>query len=118
MPPGKYDVCLTLFDANSDGQEFLTQTCYTREKQMLSNLLLVSPFEGDEVSIDIPLFTWTPVLPLNPGAMYRIQIVEILANQTAFEAFRSNPIFFEQSGLMSNIFQYPVSARILSLIHI
>lgn len=113
LPPGQYDVCLTLMDAKaSDGStEFLTQTCYTREKQMLSNLLLVSPFEGDEVAIDMPLFTWTPVTPINPGAMYRIQIVEMLANQTPFEAFRSNPVFYERSGLMSNIFQYPVSAR-------
>ena len=113
LPPGQYDVCLTLLEATaSDGsQEFLTQTCYTREKQMLSNLLLVSPFEESEVVIDMPLFTWTPVTPFNSGAIYRIQMVEVLANQTPFEVFRSNPIFFEQTGLMSNIFQYPVSAR-------
>lgn len=115
IPPGDYDVCLTMVDASAvDGTtDFLTQTCYIVEKQMLSNLFLVSPFEEEEVILDMPLFTWTPVTPINPGAKYRIQIVELLANQTPFEAFRSNPIFFEQSGLMSNIFQYPVRARIM-----
>lgn len=113
LPPGQYDVCLTLFDVNEapGSSKFLTQTCYTREKQMLTSLLLVSPFENEEIKTDMPLFTWTPVTPFNPRAVYRIQMVEVLANQTAFEAFRSNPIFFEQTGLASNIFQYPVAAR-------
>lgn len=113
LPPGDYEVCLTLFDINTpvSSAEFLTQTCYFREKQMFSPLLLVSPFENDEVQIDLPLFTWTAVTPFNPHGMYRIQIVELLANQTPFEAFRSNPVFFEQAGLMSNIFQYPIAAR-------
>lgn len=113
LPPGTYDICLTLYDINNTdpNAEFLTQTCYTREKIMFSPLLLVSPFEEEEIQIDLPLFTWTAVTPFNPRAMYRIQIVEILANQTPFEASRSNPIFFQQTGLMSNIFQYPISAR-------
>lgn len=113
LPPGEYEVCLTLYDINATigGAEFLTQTCYVREVQMFSPLLLVSPFEGEEILIDLPLFTWTAVTPFNPNAMYRLQVVEILANQTPFEAFRSNPIFFEQTGLMSNIFQYPIAAR-------
>jgi len=113
LPPGEYEVCLSLYDINASisSADFLTQTCYVRAKQMFSSLLLVSPFEGEEILIDLPLFTWTAVTPFNPNAMYRIQIVEILANQTPFEALRSNPVFFEQSGLMSNIFQYPVAAR-------
>ncbi|MCB0647466.1 MAG: hypothetical protein KDC49_12445 [Saprospiraceae bacterium] len=113
LPPGQYDVCLSLIDVNEPlgSSKFLTQTCYTREKQMLTSLLLVSPFENEEIKTDMPLFTWTPITPFNPRAVYRIQMVEILANQTPFEAFRANPIFFEQTGLASNIFQYPVAAR-------
>ncbi|MBK9687539.1 MAG: hypothetical protein IPO65_07135 [Saprospiraceae bacterium] len=78
---------------------------------MLSQLLLVSPFEGEEIRVDLPLFTWTAVTPFNAKAMYRIQIVEVLANQTPYHAFRANPIFYEKTGLRSNIMQYPVSAR-------
>ena len=113
LPPGQYDVCLTFypFDATIFGDNFIAQTCYEFEKEMLTSLFLVSPFENEELTLDLPLFTWTAVLPFNPQANYRIQIVELLANQTPFEAFRSNPIFFEQSGLMSNIFQYPIAAR-------
>jgi len=113
LPPGQYDVCLTFYsiDETTFGDNFIAQTCYEFEKEMLTSLFLVSPFENEELTLDLPLFTWTAVLPFNPQANYRIQIVELLANQTPFEAFRSNPIFFEQSGLMSNIFQYPIAAR-------
>ncbi|MBP9196086.1 MAG: hypothetical protein KBF35_00370 [Saprospiraceae bacterium] len=113
LPPGQYDVCLSLYPAGSSGPqgEYFTQTCYTREKEMLSQLLLVSPFEGEEIRVDLPLFTWTAVTPFNAKAMYRIQIVEVLANQTPYHAFRANPIFYEKTGLRSNIMQYPVSAR-------
>ena len=113
LPPGRYDVCLTLYpaDATSFDDNFIAQTCYERDKVMLNQLFLVSPFENDEILVDLPLFTWTAILPFNPDAMYRIQIVEVLANQTPFEAFRSNPIFFEESRLRTNIFQYPVPAR-------
>ncbi|MFZ1787817.1 MAG: hypothetical protein WAT92_05880 [Saprospiraceae bacterium] len=113
LPPGQYDVCLTLYTAGSvgTGQEYLTQTCFTRDKEMLSQLLLVSPFEEEEILVDLPLFTWTAVTPFNSEAMYRLQIVEVLANQTPFHAFNANPIFFEKVGLKSNIMQYPISAR-------
>lgn len=113
LPPGQYDVCLTLYPASSNNTqgEFVTQTCYSREKEMLTQLLLVTPFEEEEIKIDLPLFTWTTVTPFNTEAMYRIQIVEMLSNQTPYQAFRANPIFFEQKGLKSNILQYPISAR-------
>ena len=113
LPPGTYDVCLTLYEIGTTdfNDNYIAQTCYQREKVMPNQLFLVSPFEGDEVSVDLPLFTWTAIMPFNPDAMYRLQIVEVLANQTPYEAFRSNPIFYQESGLRSNIFQYPVSAR-------
>jgi hypothetical protein len=78
---------------------------------MLSQLYLVSPFEGEEITLDLPLFTWTSVTPFHPNAVYRLQVVEILAGQTPYEAFRSNPLWLEQKGLNSNIMQYPLAAR-------
>lgn len=113
LPPGQYDVCLSLYSAGSGipQGEYLTQTCYTRDKEFLSQILLISPFEDEVIKVDLPLFTWTAVTPFNSEAMYRIQIVEILANQTPFHAFNANPVFFEKTGLKSNIMQYPVSAR-------
>ena len=80
---------------------------------MLSFLFLVSPFEGEEIFLDLPLFTWTPVTPLSPYGVYRIQIVEILGPQTSYEAFRANPLFYESTNLRTNLFQYPIAARSL-----
>ncbi len=116
LPPGEYNVCLSLFEEGSiDGNKpFLTQTCYVREVASLSPLLLVSPFDGDEIVTMLPLFSWTAVTPVIPEARYQIQMVELLANQTAVHAFRANPLFFSKGGLISNIMQYPVSARALN----
>lgn len=116
LPPGEYNVCLSLFEEGSiDGNKpFLTQTCYVREVASLSPLLLVSPFDGDEIVTMLPLFSWTAVTPVIPEARYQIQMVELLANQTAVHAFRANPLFFSKGGLISNIMQYPVSDRALN----
>mgnify|MGYP001340750337 CR=1 FL=1 len=116
LPPGEYNVCLSLYEAGAiDGNKpFLTQTCYTREVTSLSPLLLVSPFDEDEILTMLPLFSWTAVTPIIPEARYQIQMVELQANQTGVRAFRANPLYFSSNGLVSNIMQYPISARSLN----
>lgn len=116
IPPGQYEVCLSLYTEKGETDikptgDFLTQTCYTANKEILNSLFLVSPFDESEINIDLPLFTWTPVLPYYESGSYRLQIVEILDHQSPWDAFQSNPIFFEQERLKTNILQYPIAAR-------
>jgi len=114
--PGSYEVCVQIVGTEGAitdmlNDEVLSQTCYTKHIELLSNLYLVSPFEGDEISMQLPLFTWTPVAPFDKNGSYRLEIVEILGFQSSFEAMRSNPLAYQEVGLLSNLFQYPVNAR-------
>ena len=110
IPPGQYEVCLSLYTEKGEvvikpTGDFLTQTCYTASKEILSSLFLVSPYDESEIQTALPLYTWTPVIPYYESGSYRIQIVEILDHQSSWDAFQSNPIFFEQRNIKNNIFQ-------------
>ena len=114
LPPGSYEVCLSLFetdDVGTMGDRILSQTCYTRTKENLNSIFLISPLENTIVGNTLPIFSWTPIVPFPDNSQYTIQIVELFEGQSAFEAFRSNPLFFSQDGLTNNIFQYPIESR-------
>ena len=115
LPPGSYEVCLQLFGVNVTGQidpqNRISQTCYTITKSNTNNIFLIAPYNQENVNSNLPIFTWSPIANFNSTSNYAIEIVEVLEGQTAFEALRSNPIFYSQNGLKTNTFQYPVAAR-------
>lgn len=116
LAPGTYEICIRLIDfenpMTTDGSfNVISSLCYNFEIESATPLLLVSPFNDTKIDLPMPLFTWTPVLPAIEGGNYHISIFEILGNQSPFEARRSQPIFFEERGIFSNIFQYPLAAR-------
>jgi len=115
LPPGSYEICFYLYpEGNGESPtqgNFLTRTCYVRTAENFSPLLLVTPFDRDTLSVDLPLFSWTAITPVNMSAFYTIEIVELFGRQTPFEAFRSNPVFYKGSRLASNIHQYPIISR-------
>lgn len=108
LPPGYYNVTLNF--CNSSGS-IISTASYPLIIQQSSPLLLVSPFNESKVDSDLPLFSWTSVQPFNAEASYLIEVVQVLAPQSPFEALRSNPIYFRQEGLMTNMIQYPVASR-------
>ncbi|MCL6494696.1 MAG: hypothetical protein K6T54_07965 [Ignavibacterium sp.] len=59
------------------------------------------------------VFSWLPPTPVPQNALisYRIKIVEMYENQSAYDAMQSNPFFFSASGILSTSFVYPVAAR-------
>jgi hypothetical protein len=54
-----------------------------------------------------------PPSPIPPGvkATYAIRITEIFGNQSPYDAVLSNPAFFKNQNINSNVFLYPVSGR-------
>jgi len=119
VPPGAYTVCLTLVSnsgvpSSDDINSVISRTCYERVKESLSNIFLVSPFDGTEVALSLPLFTWTPVTPIGLNGSYFIELVEVFDQQTSFQAFRSNPIFYRSERIINNFHQYPIEARQLN----
>lgn len=118
LPPGEYEVCITLFGVGTNGvpdlSNQISQTCFTRTKRNSNNIFLISPQNKSQVYIPLPVFTWSPVADFsNRNSNYLFEIVELLKGQTPFEAFRSNPIFFREEGIKTNTLQYPIRARAL-----
>jgi|GEM_PF-4324739 len=119
LPPGSYEVCITLHPVDGSGiiipSDIISQTCYTRTKQNTNNIFLIAPYRDAVVDDLLPVFTWTAIAPFKENSNYTIDIVEILDGQSAYDAFRSNPVYYQETGLKSNLFQYPIAARSLLL---
>lgn len=115
LPPGQYDICITLYGVDSKGninlQNQLSKTCYKVTKENNNAVFLIAPANNEKVKMALPVFAWSPVANFSKSSNYIFEIVEVLEGQTAFEAFRSNPIYFSESGLKSNSFQFPIKSR-------
>lgn len=107
-PSGNYTICISVMTENG------TQIGNDCKNQYINNLsppVLISPSDGDSVNQKSLTFTWTPPTPISSQSNmdYSLKIVEILGNQSLSEAIDKNTSFFEQAGIHSTIFQYPVN---------
>lgn len=112
VPTGEYTICVFVFRA-SDGEE-LGSDCIDHTVENLSPPVLIAPDDRSTLGEPLPLFTWSPPVPLpstRDGVTYTLRIAEILGRQSAYDALRSNPPFFERRSIRSLTFQYPVAAR-------
>ena len=78
---------------------------YTIEK--IKNAEEVSVGEGQFI-----VFNWIPPspVPINYRLKYKLNVVEVLARQTAYDAMKTNPYFYTNSNITTSTFQYPLSA--------
>ena len=110
FPPGSYEVCVQIILVS--GNEVIAEDCYEKSVQEYLPPSLISPEDGTAVNESQPYFTWSPVPGSNAGDIsYKLGVVELNNNQSPVAAFESNPVWFEQEGITSPLFQYPVSAR-------
>jgi len=109
-PSGDYTICIHVKDKS--GNE-IGSGCIDQRVEIISSAALNSPSDGDSITITQPaIFTWSPPMPAPSGQItYKLKIVEILGNQSPEAAIQRNPSWFEQAGIRSTMFQYPVSAR-------
>jgi len=73
---------------------------------------LVSPRDGSSVAA-LPTFQWTAPAPPVSGVTYELKIVEVLPGQSKEEAIQTIRPWFLQTGIRTNSFTYPGSARSL-----
>ena len=77
---------------------------------------MLQPSNGKNIKIrkgnplDEPMFVWTPITP-TPMEGYTLKIVEIIGEQSADNAMKTNKPYFIQDNINSTSFQYPVSAK-------
>ncbi len=111
VPSGEYEVCVYVKLASND--EDLGHDCYTQRIEQVTPSIPVSPGNESYVMETWPTFVWTPPVPLPDGIRpeYTIRIVEVIGEQTGYDAMTSNPAWYTRDGILTSIFVYPTSAR-------
>ncbi len=112
VPTGTYEICVYVRDPAT--REELGSDCITQVVERFNPPILIAPADESDVTEALPIFTWTPPVPLPSSRnriRYRLQVAEIYGRQTPYDALLSNPAFFEQSNVPNTVFQYPIAAR-------
>jgi hypothetical protein len=109
-PAGNYTFCISVVDAEME--QPLAKNCIRFEVEKPSPPELVSPVDGLTIEEELPVFTWTPPMPMlvSHEIKYRFIIAEIFDFQTSYEAMISNPWFIEEN-VMETSLVYPIGAR-------
>lgn len=110
MPPGTYVACVYVMDATSMVE--LSKDCIQFDAQTYSPPQLLTPHSKAEIRPDeMPLFSWTPVIPEVSGIVYGLKIVELHANQSPEAGMASNAAFHQNKQIKSLQYLYPMNGK-------
>lgn len=110
LPYGSYEVCIKVVQV-SGSQEELASACQSLELSPMSPPILVNPEHESTVYEKRPLLVWLPPMPVNKNkVLYDLKLVEILQNQTAYDAVQRNFSIIEKQGIKGTTLQYPANA--------
>lgn len=115
VPSGEYLICCEVISEETD--QVLGRDCKICIVERLTIPILIAPPDESEVTEKLPVFSWLSGSPPPVGfrPMFRLKIVEMFSNQTAYSAMRSNPAWFIRDGINANVFLYPISSRAFEL---
>jgi hypothetical protein len=108
LPEGNYELCITLIGA-LNMQPLNSTACRTFSLQKNIMPVLLQPEDNKKIisgTENTTLFVWTPMIPAQSSVNYRLRIVEVLAGQSAQQAFAVNNPLFERTT-MSTTFLWP-----------
>jgi hypothetical protein len=109
LPYGNYTICLKAFLVG--GLEEAATACEDVELMPLSPPLLLSPENQSTIREEYPLLIWLPPMPVGKDkVLYDLKLVELLPNQTAYDAIQKNYAILEQRNINGTTLQYPASA--------
>lgn len=110
LPFGNFKYCLKAF--SKAVSEPLGDGCMDVDNIPLSPPLLISPSNTEEIHLLNPLLIWLAPSPLNPRleVMYDLKLVEIMQNQTPYDATDRNFAIMEATDLKTTTMQYPANA--------
>lgn len=110
LPYGSYEVCIKVVQV-SGSQEELASACQSLELSPMSPPILVNPEHESTVYEKRPLLVWLPPMPLNRNkVIYDLRLVEILPNQTAYDAIQRNFTIVEKQNIKGTTLQYPANS--------
>lgn len=115
MPFGNYQLCVEVFEL-----PILTEPaaadCAPVNVILLSPPVLVYPSNKQDVYTLNPVLTWlAPTPTIGNGFTYKLKLVELLANQNAYDAIITNPARLEANALALTSLLYPPTSLALQL---
>jgi hypothetical protein len=114
LPYGNYTICLKAYLLN--GIEETAIACEDIELMPLSPPLLLNPENESSIIEEYPLLVWLPPMPVGKEkVVYDLKLVEIMPNQTAYDAIQRNFALLEQKNISGTSLQYPANAMKLDV---
>lgn len=111
VPADQYSLCIFAIDTKT--KDTLGFDCVNHHVVVnVTPPQLVSPANNSSLTVSLPHFTWTPISPATSAIKitYRLKIVEVIGRQSAVDAMKSNPAWFEEDNIASTVFPYQLSA--------
>lgn len=112
FPAGDYVICVEV--KQKPENSILGSECMLNVSvENFSQVQIISPYDGAGILDMYPVFTWLPPSPVATQTQlnYTLSIYEILNRQTAYNAYQSNPEFFELKQIHSSVYRYPAVSR-------
>ncbi len=110
LPYGNYELCIKAVQV-SGSQEELANACQSLELNPMSPPILVNPEHESTVYEKRPLLVWLPPMPVGRNkVVYDLRLVEILPNQTAYDAIQRNFAIVEKQNIKGTTLQYPANS--------
>lgn len=110
LPPGKYEICVTVLKAINDS--VAGKNCYSISLENFTSLNLLTPMNNSLSKNSYPIFTWSRITgtatAFSNDIYYSLTIVEIIDEQSSVIAMQSNPAVFKEDQIDFNLFQYPI----------
>ncbi len=113
LPPGTYEICITVLKAVNDSAA--GKNCYSLTVENFTSVNLLTPMNNGISKNSYPIFTWSKVTgsasAFSSDIYYSIKIVEIIDEQSSIIAVQSNPAVFKEDQIDFNLFQYPITSH-------
>jgi len=111
LPSGTYKICIIIYKSGTE--EEISREEFDKESEFMNPPILVTPFDGEELEVLQPMFSWLPPTPVSPelSVTYKIKIVELLPNQNINDAIAHSTVYLEKEAIPSLRLNYPIEAR-------
>ncbi|NOT38213.1 MAG: hypothetical protein HOP11_12640 [Saprospiraceae bacterium] len=109
LPNGKYTICISVYSAQTS--KLVANNCTQVTVNQVTPPILMSPSDRKEICEPNPVFTWIPIRGFidDSRLSYKLHIVEILNQQKALSAIKTNPCYYCQSFIKEPIHQLSIA---------
>ncbi len=109
FPFGDYLICYHIYNVQTG--ELEVSNCFNQEVTPFTPILLINPSNNAIVNTLYPQFIWNPPAPSDGmNISYSLKLVELIGNQSAYEAVQRNPSIFAINDYHETFLSYPLNS--------